>query len=91
MDLAIVPLIVGFAGLFLILYLFWTIKKESAGTPRMKEIAGYIQEGAQAFLKREFKTISYFIIVLAILLFIILGWQIAVGSLLEPSSPCWQF
>jgi len=79
MDLAIVPLIVGFAGLFLILYLFWTIKKESAGTPRMKEIAGYIQEGAQAFLKREFKTISYFIIVLAILLFIILGWQIAVG------------
>jgi len=42
MDLAIVPLIVGFAGLFLILYLFWTIKKESAGTPRMKEIAGYM-------------------------------------------------
>jgi len=79
MDLAIIPLLVGFVGLFLILYLFWTIKRESAGTPRMKEIAGYIQEGAQTFLKREFKTISYFIIVLAILLFIILGWQIAVG------------
>jgi len=79
MNLAIIPLLVGFVGLFLILYLFWTIKKESAGTPRMKEIASYIQEGAQTFLKREFKTISYFIIVLAILLFIILGWQIAVG------------
>lgn len=79
MDLAIIPLIVGFSGLFLILYLFWTIKKESAGTPRMKEIAGYIQEGAQAFLKREFKTISYFIIILAILLFIFLGWQTALG------------
>ena len=57
MDLAIIPLLVGFAGLFLILYLFVTIKKESAGTPRMKEIASYIQEGAQTFLKREFKTI----------------------------------
>jgi len=79
MDLAIIPLLVGFAGFFLILYLFWTIKKESAGTPRMKEIAGYIQEGAETFLKREFKTISYFIIVLAIILFFILGWQIAVG------------
>jgi len=79
MDLAIIPLLVGFAGLFLILYLYWTIKKESAGTARMREIAGYIQEGAQAFLKREFRTISYFVILLAILLFIILGWQIAVG------------
>ncbi len=79
MDLAIIPLLVGFLGLFFILYLFWMIKKESAGTPRMKEIASYIREGAQTFLKREFKTISYFIIVLAILLFIILGWQIAVG------------
>ena len=79
MDLAIVPLLVGFVGLFLILYLYWTIKKESAGTRRMREIASYIQEGAQAFLKREFRTISYFIIGLAVLLYIILGWQIAVG------------
>lgn len=79
MDLAIIPLIVGFSGLFLILYLFWSIKKESAGTPRMKEIAGYIQQGANTFLKREFKTISYFIIIIGILLFIVLGWQIALG------------
>ncbi len=79
MDLALIPPIAGCMGLILIPYLFWTIKKESAGTPRMKEIAGYIQEGTHAFLKREFKTISYFIIVLAILLYISLGWQIAVG------------
>jgi len=79
MDLVIFPLLVGFSGLFLILYLYWTIKKESAGTPRMREIASYIQEGAQAFLKREFRTISYFIIGLAILLLVILGWQIAAG------------
>jgi K(+)-stimulated pyrophosphate-energized sodium pump len=79
MDLATIPLIVGFSGLFLILYLFWSIKKESAGTPHMKEIAGYIQQGASTFLKREFKTISYFIVTIGILLFIVLGLQIAVG------------
>jgi len=79
MNLALIPLLVGFAGLFLILYLFWTIGKESAGTPRMKEIAGYIQGGANTFLKREFKTILYFIIILGIPLFIFLGWQIALG------------
>jgi K(+)-stimulated pyrophosphate-energized sodium pump len=79
MNLALIPLLVGFAGLFLILYLIWTIEKESAGTPRMKEIAGYIQGGANTFLKREFKTILYFVIILGIPLFIFLGWQIALG------------
>ncbi len=43
MDLALIPLIVGFSVLFLIAYLFWSINKESAGTPRMKEIAGYMR------------------------------------------------
>jgi hypothetical protein len=60
-------------------YLFRTIEKESAGTSRMKEIASYIQEGAYAFLKREISTISYSIIVLAILLFAFLVWQVALG------------
>lgn len=31
MDLAPIPFIVGFSGLFLILYSFWVIKKDSAG------------------------------------------------------------
>ncbi len=79
MDLVLIPLIVGFAGLIIIFYLFRAIERESAGTPRMKEIASYIQEGAQAFLMREIRTISYFVIVLSILLFIFLGWQIALG------------
>ena len=79
MNLALIPLLAGFSGLLIIVYLFWSIERESAGTPHMKEIASYIQEGAHTFLKREFKTISYFIIVLGIPLFIFLGWQIALG------------
>ncbi len=79
MDLALIPLLTGLAGILIIAYLFRLIKKESAGTPRMKEIAGYIQEGANTFLKREIKTVLYFVIVIGIALFILLGWQIALG------------
>lgn len=79
MNFMLIPLIFGFLGIPIIIWLFWWITKESTGTPRMKELASYIQEGAYTFLRREFKTISYFIIPLAMLLFILLGWQIAFG------------
>jgi len=48
----------------------------------MREIAGFIQEGANAFLRREFMTIVPFVAVLAIVLFIAMPegkWQIALG------------
>jgi K(+)-stimulated pyrophosphate-energized sodium pump len=41
-----------------------------AGTPKMKEIALAIQEGAMAYLKRQFKTIGVILIPLAIIVFI---------------------
>ncbi|GAH01570.1 unnamed protein product, partial [marine sediment metagenome] len=75
----LIPIIGGFVGLPIVAWLFRWLKRESAGTPRMRELAGFIQEGVHTFLKREFKVISYVIIPLAILLFVLLGWQIAVG------------
>ncbi len=82
MNLILIPLIGGFVGVPIIIWLFWWLTRESAGTPRMKEIAGYIQEGAHAYLKREVVTISYVIIPFAIVLFFILGWEIAFGFFL---------
>jgi K(+)-stimulated pyrophosphate-energized sodium pump len=58
------------------------INRESPGTEQMKKIAGFIQKGTSAFLKREVKTITYFIIALAIILFLLLGWQISVGFII---------
>ncbi len=78
----LIPIIGGFVGVPIVAWLFWWLSKEDAGTPRMKELAGYIQEGAYTFLKREFKTISYLIVPLAILLFFLLGWQIALGFII---------
>ena len=40
-----------------------------SGTPRMQEIAQAVQEGAQAFLSRQFRAIGYIILPLAILIF----------------------
>ena len=54
----------------------WVGKAEE-GTDRMKEIAGYIREGAMAFLKREYKTMVIVIAVLFLLIGIFIGWLTA--------------
>ena len=43
------------------------------GTEKMKEIAGAVQEGAAAYLNRQFKTLSYFVAVVFVILFALPG------------------
>lgn len=43
------------------------------GTEKMKEIAGAIQEGAAAYLARQFRTLSYFVAIVFVLLFALPG------------------
>ena len=73
-----VPL-AGTIGLIFVGILARWVIKQDPGTPRMQEIASFIQEGANAFLRREFQTIAYFIAGIAVLLLIFLKWQIAFG------------
>lgn len=58
------------AGLGLVFAFFKThhIKKLDGGSDRMKRIGGYIQEGAMAFLKSEYKILVVFVGGLAVLL-----------------------
>ncbi len=60
-------------GLLIAFCLASWISKASEGTDRMKEIAGYIREGAMAFLKREYRTMA--IVIVALFLLIGIGLQ----------------
>lgn len=58
------------------------ITKKSAGSEKMQEIAGAIQQGASAYLNRQYKTVAVVALVIAVILYIAIGWFSALGFLI---------
>ena len=58
----------GIIGLLYTLIKFSWVSKQDAGDSRMKEISTYIAEGAMAFLKAEWKILTYFGLIVGLLL-----------------------
>jgi K(+)-stimulated pyrophosphate-energized sodium pump len=70
------------AGLLAVLYgILQTgaLMRASTGTDRMREIAAAIQEGAQAYLRRQYTTIAIVGVVILIVVAVLIGWRAALG------------
>jgi len=60
--------VMGIIGLLYTFIKFAWVSKQDPGTERMQEISKHIAEGAMAFLKAEWKILSYFVVIAAVLL-----------------------
>ena len=75
---AILPAIIAVIyGLILVVW----INKQPAGNERMQAIARAIQDGAKAYLGRQYKTIAWVMLIIFILLIAFIDWFTAIGFL----------
>jgi K(+)-stimulated pyrophosphate-energized sodium pump len=72
-------------GFFALLYGIWatrSVMSESPGNDRMQEIAAAIQEGARAYLNRQYTTIGIVGIVIFVVLWFLFNITVAIGFLI---------
>ena len=81
-----VPIIVSLFTLVFTYFLILKIKKAPSASAEAVKIAQAIREGAMSYLKRQFKTIGIFAAVLFVLLWILLGFKVALGFLLGAAA-----
>ncbi|SDM49956.1 K(+)-stimulated pyrophosphate-energized sodium pump [Geodermatophilus siccatus] len=84
--LVAIVLAVSLAALAFAAYLVRAVMAADQGTPTMREIAQAVQEGAAAYLRRQFKTLGVFAVIVFLLLLVLPvhdgGWGTRVGRAL---------
>ncbi|HET9780479.1 MAG TPA: sodium-translocating pyrophosphatase [Candidatus Dormibacteraeota bacterium] len=80
----------GLAAVAFAVVLIFLVLSKPTGNDRMREIAAAIQEGAAAYLNRQYTVIAIIGVVIAIVIGVFLGWQTAVlyivGAVLSASA-----
>ena len=79
MNLLLVPIIAGIIALIFAGLKAKQISSIKVDNPRMKEISSYIQQGAMAFLKREYTVLVVFVGLLFIVLCFTVDWETALS------------
>jgi len=81
-----IPLLASVLAIAFVIYLIFNIMKQNAGNEKMVQISKLIQQGARAFLKREYTYVGIFVIIIAVLISVApfltnveLGWETAVA------------
>ncbi len=81
MDLIWISVICGILGFVTVGYFVRYVLKETPGNEKIREISNAIQEGALAFIHREYRTEIIVIVIIAIILGLIpaLGWKTSIA------------
>lgn len=79
----IIALLMGLLGVAYVLWQFRYVLSYDEGNDTMRDIAKAIQEGASAFLNREYRYLAIFVIIVALLIYFLLReWQTALSFIL---------
>ncbi|MEQ1740074.1 MAG: sodium-translocating pyrophosphatase [Methyloglobulus sp.] len=73
----VIALLMGIAGVGFVLWQFKKVLAYDQGNELMREIGAAIQEGASAFLAREYRVIAIFVVIVATVIAVFLQWQTA--------------
>ncbi len=86
-----VAIVLGFISLGYALYLFHWVSKQDAGGPHEQQIAGFIQEGARAYLKKLYTALAKLVGVVAVFLAMIFSIDmiatVTAGKLVGAANP----
>ncbi len=78
-------LIGGSLAILFALYLIYRVMQHDEGTQRMVEIASYVREGAQSYLKQQYKVVAIVFVIIAVLMIILVA-----ADMMEAPAP-WLF
>ena len=86
MTYVLIAILCSFVGLGTAAYYAFWVLKQDAGSPLMQKISKHIQEGALAFLTREYRVIAIVLVVVAIAMGLFLaqsgGWVMSIAYLI---------
>ncbi|PHR57231.1 MAG: sodium-translocating pyrophosphatase [Robiginitomaculum sp.] len=85
-ELTTLPLIVGAVGLICAFVLYLIVKKYPEGDDAIKKIGDQIHLGAMVFMKREYKMLAVFLIILIVIVFFALGKDTALAVIVGAVS-----